>query len=413
MWPQPAVSGAWILLAGNWDYFKIYDFKKRLFSHMSQYIWRNFMKRLISAMTVVFAIVCASGCGGGGEKALPIGTSPSAEASVEPSLDGGEAAVAPEAPPEDSPVGPPPGETPLEAPEDEAARPPMDITYRIGILLPDEPGWMAGALERARVRVSELESQGKIEGDIRASKSGEEMAAQFDELFEWKANAIIVAPVWEEAKERIRMALESNTVVVAFGIASEEDEAYGAILDNAGIGRDAAAFVAERIGRSGVVATLDPPSSGALFDLRRKSFLDSLSELAPDATSLSCPAGLSRDAGFAGMKAALAENPEISAVLAMDDEAAIGALQALEESGRTDVLALAGAGGSQEFLRMIGESQDVWLASSVCDLGAMDGAIDMAYGAARGEAVDKEQVFSSTLADKESFDEFLGLESLY
>ena len=54
----------------------------------------------------------------------------------------------------------------------------------------------------------------------------------------------------------------------------------------------------------------------------------------------------------------LTANPQIDAVYSLDDETSIGALQAIEDAGRTDIKAITGGGGCQEYFNIIKEKAD-------------------------------------------------------
>lgn len=81
---------------------------------------------------------------------------------------------------------------------------------------------------------------------------------------------------------------------------------------------------------------LNKPGAGNVNDDRLGGFEDTIAEIAPEIEIIAEVASdFTREAGLADMTDALTAYPEIDAVFSLDDETSIGALQAIDESGRT------------------------------------------------------------------------------
>ena len=64
-----------------------------------------------------------------------------------------------------------------------------------------------------------------------------------------------------------------------------------------------------------------------------------------------------REDGLKDFTDILAANKQIDAVYSLDDETSIGALQAIEDAGRTDIKVITGGGGCQEYFKIIKENE--------------------------------------------------------
>ena len=265
---------------------------------------------------------------------------------------------------------------------------------KIGILAPAVThGWVAGVAYNAEKRCEELQSEGKIEYKFYTSSNAEEMTTQLDDLKSWGAEAIVAYPQWEGMEVPIQQAIDEGIVVVNFDIEIAADGVYRVSGD--------------KIGTEGTVIVLDVPSSGSVAELRKKGFMDTMAEIAPDMNIETYATQFTREAGLADFADILTNHDQIDAVYSMDDETSIGVLQAIEEAGRTDIKVVTGGGGCQEYFNMMKENEDIWIESSLYSPLMVQDAVDMAVSILNGEEVEPVKIIPTTVVDRENCDEYI------
>ena len=95
------------------------------------------------------------------------------------------------------------------------------------------------------------------------------------------------------------------------------------------MGVEGAKSIVDKIGTTGKVVVLDVPTSGSVAELRKKGFMDTMKEIAPDMEIVEYATQFTREAGQADFADILTSNDHIDAVYSMDDETSIGVLQAI------------------------------------------------------------------------------------
>ena len=257
--------------------------------------------------------------------------------------------------------------------------------HKIGVLAPAVThGWVAGVAYYAEQRCEELSDE--IDYMFYTSNSAEEMTSQLDDLMLWGAEAIVCYPQWTGMEVPIQNAIDQGIAVVNFDI---------------------------EIAADGVVVILDVPTSGSVAANRKAGFLDTVAEIAPDFEILTYATQFTREDGLADMADILTANPHIDAVYSMDDETSIGALQAIEEAGRTDVKVITGGGGCQEYFNMMDDYDDIWVQSALYSPTMVTDAVDMALAILNGEEVEQVVIIPTTIVDKENVADYLDPTSPY
>lgn len=306
-----------------------------------------------------------------------------------------------------------PAETPAEEPaEEEPAEEPAAEKHKIGILAPAVThGWVAAVAYNAEVRSKELED--KIEYQIQTSSNAEEMTAQLDDLLTWGAEAIVAFPQWEGMEVPIQQAIDDGVTVVNFDIEIAADGVYRVAGDNEDMGVQGANYIVEKIGETGTVVMLEVPTSGSVSELRKKGFVDTMAEIAPDMEIITYATKFTREDGLKDFADILTSNPQIDAVYSMDDETSIGVLQAISEAGRTDIKVVTGGGGMQEYFRMMPENEDIWIQSALYSPAMVMDAVDMAVAILDGETVEEVKIIPTTIVDRDNYEDFLDENSPY
>ena len=109
----------------------------------------------------------------------------------------------------------------------------------------------------------------------------------------------------------------------------------------------------------------------------------------------------------ADMADALTAYDEIDAVFSLDDETSIGALQAILEAERTDVKAITGGGGCQEYFQLIAENKDIAVSSSLYSPLMIRDCFDVALAKLAGEEVQAVTVIPSQIVDASNVEEYI------
>ena len=279
-------------------------------------------------------------------------------------------------------------------------------TYKIGILAPAVThGWVGGVAYHAEQRYKEL--AGEVEYKLYTSTNAEEMTAQLDDLKTWGAQAIVAFPQWEGMEVPIQAAINEGIYVVNFDIDIAAEGVYKVTGDNEGMGVEGAKYIVDKIGTEGIVVALTVPTAGSVNELRMKGFTETMKEIAPNVQIIEYASAFTREDGLKDMADILIANPKIDAVFSLDDETSIGALQAIADAGRTDIKAITGGGGCQEYFQIIADSKDINACSALYSPLMVKDAVDAALALLKGETVDAVKVIPTTIVDRTNVDQYL------
>ena len=109
------------------------------------------------------------------------------------------------------------------------------------------------------------------------------------------------------------------------------------------------------------------------------------------------------------MKKILAEHDNLDAVFSLDDEISIGVIKAVTESGRTDIKAVTGGGGMQEYFKMIKDAKysSLGLCSALYSPSMVEDAVKTAIELCSGKGSSKVVVIPTTIVDTQNVNEFI------
>ncbi len=284
--------------------------------------------------------------------------------------------------------------------------------YKIGILAPAVThGWSAGVAYYAEMRCKELADT--VEYKVATSNNAEEMTNQLDDLVLWGADAIVAFPQWTGMEVPIQNVINQGIPVVNFDIEIAAEGVYRVAGDNYDMGVQGAKYIVDKIGTEGTVVILDVPTSGSVAELRKAGYLDTVAEIAPNLNNITYATQFTREAGLADMADILTANPHIDAVYSMDDETSIGALQAIQEAGRTDIQVITGGGGCQEYFNLMPQYENIWVQSALYSPDMVEDAVDMAVAILNGETVEQVKIIPTTIVDRSNYQDFIDPSSPY
>ena len=280
--------------------------------------------------------------------------------------------------------------------------------YKIGIAAPNVThGWVAGVAYYAEKYCNE---QG-LTYKITTSADAAEMMANLNDLVAWGADAIVLWPQWTGMESAVAEIVEQNIPVVSFDVDVDCDSIYKVTGNNYGMGYESAKYITEKVGEAATIAVLDVPSAGSIAELRKQGFYDYLTEIGYDTSNIFeiSESGFTRDEGLRSMTDILESHKHIDAVFSMDDETSIGVIQAITEAGRTDIHAITGGGGMQEYFRMMKEEKysSLGLASALYSPAMVEDAVKTAISLCRNETCESCIVIPTTIVTAENADEFI------
>ncbi|MGD1816035.1 MAG: ABC transporter substrate-binding protein [Pleomorphochaeta sp.] len=284
--------------------------------------------------------------------------------------------------------------------------------YKVGILAPAVThGWVAAVAYNAENRCKELADE--IDYKLYTSSNGEEMTTQLDDLMLWGADLIVAFPQWTGMEVPIERAIKDGVVVVNFDILIDVEGVYRVSGDNEDMGVQGAKYIVDKVGKDATVVMLEVPTSGSVSELRKKGFVDTIKEIAPNMTVLTYATQFTREAGLKDMADILTSVKHIDAVYSMDDETSIGAIQAIKEAKRNDIKVITGGGGCQEYFNMMPEDNDIYIQSALYSPAMVRDAIDMGLSVLKGEKVDPVKIIPTTIVDRSNYKDYLDANSPY
>ena len=289
---------------------------------------------------------------------------------------------------------------------------PAEKKVKVGIAAPDVThGWVAGVAYYAEKYCKD----NGLEYKVSTSGDAAEMQAGLQDLVAWGATVIVSFPQWEGMETAMQEIIDSGIPIVNFDIDVACKNIYKVTGDNYDMGYQSAKYIIEKAGPAAHIAVLDVPSSGSVCVLRKQGFYDYLNEIGYDQSNIFEVQleSFARDKGLAGMADVLEAHPQIDAVYSMDDETSIGTIQAMKDAGRTEIKAITGGGGCQEYFRVIAseEGQALGAASALYSPAMSQDAIKTAITLLQGGTAEPVVVIPTTIVSADNVEEHLDPEN--
>ena len=279
---------------------------------------------------------------------------------------------------------------------------------KVGIAAPDVThGWVAGVAYYAEKYCKD----NGLEYKVSTSGDAAEMQAGLQDLVAWGATVIVSFPQWEGMETAMQEIIDSGIPIVNFDIDVACEGIYKVTGDNYDMGYQSAKYIVEKAGPAAYIAVLDVPSSGSVCELRKQGFYDYLNEIGYDTSNIQefQLASFARADGQAAAADILEKMPHIDAFYSMDDETSIGTILAMNEAGRTEIKAITGGGGCQEYFNIIAseEGKAIGAASALYSPAMIQDAIQVAIKVLNGETVDPVLVIPTTIVSAENVEQHL------
>lgn len=280
----------------------------------------------------------------------------------------------------------------------------------IGVSVPSaDHGWTGAVIDYAEAALEMYDVDGRVLTAADVNKQSNDV----EDLIAQGADAIVILPLeGSPLTPAAKSVLEAGIPLVNFD-RELDDEAYTALVkgDNGGIGTNGAAWLIDKLGGSGNVFMLSGPPVSVTTQ-RDNGFTAGIEGTDIDVVGLQ-DGGYQREKGYTVMQNALVANPEIDAVFAIDDEMALGALQAIKEAGRTDIRFITGAGGEKSFFEAIMEEDEIEMATFLYSPQMIQDAIQVAVDIVNGEDYDEVTVIPAARVDRANVDDYYDADAPY
>ena len=281
------------------------------------------------------------------------------------------------------------------------AKAPAEKAVKVGIAAPDVThGWVAGVAYYAEKYCKD----NGLEYKVSTSGDAAEMQAGLQDLVAWGATVIVSFPQWAGMETAMQEIIDSGIPIVNFDIDVACEGIYKVTGDNYDMGYQSAKYIVEKVGEAATIAVMDVPSSGSVCELRKQGFYDYLTEIGYDQSNIFevALASFARNDGVSVMADVLESHPHIDAVYSMDDETSLGCIQSIKEAGRTEIKAITGGGGCQEYFKVIAsdEGKAIGAASALYSPAMIQDAIKVAIKVLNGEKADPVLVIPTTIVSE-------------
>ena len=280
---------------------------------------------------------------------------------------------------------------------------PAEKTIKVGIAAPDVThGWVAGVAYYAEKYCKD----NGLEYKVSTSADAAEMQAGLQDLVAWGATVIVSFPQWAGMETAMQEIIDAGIPVVNFDIDVACEGIYKVTGDNYDMGYQSAKYIVEKVGEAANIAVMDVPSSGSVCELRKQGFYDYLNEIGYDTSNIFevALASFARNDGVSVMADVLESHPQIDAVYSMDDETSLGCIQSINEAGRTEIKAITGGGGCQEYFKVIAsdEGKAIGAASALYSPAMIQDAIKVAIKLMNGEEAEPVIVIPTTIVNADN-----------
>jgi len=280
--------------------------------------------------------------------------------------------------------------------------------FKVAVSLPAATNaWQAKLLEF--VKQEAAKDTDKFEFTIKSATDDADQLNTITTLMDGGYDLMIILPgngaLLTSACEKVYDA-GIKTLILDRGIFSDK---YTCLLagDNYQGGVNAGNYIGEAIGGKGNVAVLRS-YVGTPIDLDRyNGFKDTITAKYPDMKIIVEGDGeFNREAGFKAMTNILPAYPKIDAVYTQDDEAALGALNAIENAKRTDIKVMTGFGGTKAAYERLKANDPIYKASMSYfpSMGA-DG-VQMAKKILLGEPFNKKNILPTYVVTSENVSQY-------
>jgi len=217
-------------------------------------------------------------------------------------------------------------------------------------------GWTAGVVYHAQAAAKEINAAfPDVEVVVKTSPSAADQVSALEDLSaSRKLDALVILPYTsEELTQPVKAVKDMGTFisVVDRGLTDSSVQDLYLAGDNIAVGANTAKFMIDKLGGKGDIVVLRGIPT-VIDDERIKGFEDTIK--GTDIKILDMQyAHWNSDQAFKLMQDYLAKYPKIDAVWANDDDMLLGVLEAVKQSGRTDIKLALGGNGMKDIVKKV------------------------------------------------------------
>ena len=235
-----------------------------------------------------------------------------------------------------------------------------------------------------------------------ANNDNNKQLDQIDNFIMQEVDLLMIVPVdYAGVSVGVRKANRAGIPVICLGIDAEGGESTFIGSPNTDAGRQQGEFMREKLPQNAKILYLSGSHGYSHTTERWEGFKEACLDKRPDVTLLASQTGdYERDRGMKVMEDWIQSHPQFDAVIAANDQMALGAIQALKTAGRLKGVLISGVDGVDDALRAIknGEMAQSILQNAPAQAAA---AYEAMQKVRKGEKLPKEIIvpFESITAD--------------
>ncbi|WP_108397466.1 substrate-binding domain-containing protein [Devosia submarina] len=217
-------------------------------------------------------------------------------------------------------------------------------------------GWTGGVVYHAQKAAEEIQAAfPNIEVVVKTSPSASAQVSALEDLTaSGDLDALVILPFSsDELTGPVQSVADAGTfiTVVDRGLTDPEIQDLYVAGDNIAVGSTTAKFLVDKLGGKGDVVVLRGIPT-VIDDERIQGFQEGLEGSDINVLDIQY-ANWNSDEAFSLMQDYLAKYPHIDAVWANDDDMLLGVLEAIEQSGRTEIKYALGGNGMKEIIEKV------------------------------------------------------------
>ena len=249
------------------------------------------------------------------------------------------------------------------------------------------------------VELIELDAQGKAENQI----------SQVENFIAFGVDAIILNPCDKEGSApAVDIAVRENKpIVVVNSIVANLQKANAFVgSEDAEAGRIAASYILQLLNGKGNLAIMHGPNGHSAEVARTEGILEVLKNYSGARIVLEQTANWDRTQALALMENWLSSSKHIDAVIAQNDEMALGALTAIKAAGKQKSIKVIGIDAIQDALKAVGKNE---LAGTVFQDAGRQGtlALDIAIRIIQGKEIQHNNYIPFKLVTRQNLNQFI------
>lgn len=217
-------------------------------------------------------------------------------------------------------------------------------------------GWTGGVVYHAEQAEKEIEAAfSNIDVIVKTSPSATAQVSALEDLSaSQKLDALVILPFTSEELTGPVEQVKANGTFIAVVDRGLTDPAIQDLYvagDNIAVGANTAKWLAEKLGNEGKIVVLRGIPT-VIDDERIQGFTDVIKGTKIEILDIQY-ANWNQDEAFKLMQDYLAKYPHIDAVWANDDDMLLGVLEAVKQSGRTEIKYALGGNGMKDVIEMV------------------------------------------------------------